>query len=472
MSSKKHCYFTNSPHGETTNEKAREQSGLITLWNLHTGLISHQGTQRRAKQLKLRKNFGYQFLIASFLFAPFVNLATNYFMKILISTYGARGDIAPYVSVARALKNLGARPTVATASVWQDLVESAGIEWAFCPPDAPADAALTRVMHGARGDERLFREWIVPALRESYNCLDELAHDADVLVTHTLSFAGPLVAQKRGLPWVSSAVSPLALLEPQLSPALPVAPWAADYPGFNRLLLRLLRRQFGMWLRPVQDLRRDLGLPPGDNAIWHDAHSPLLALRLWPEQFCAAGTQGRAQTVGFCFAAPGHLPGDIEVWLDAGEAPMLFCAASGCGGAQWEARAQQSARKLGKRALILGAGADSESAEVLARRFAPLDAIAPRAAAVIHGGGIGALAIAWRAGVPMLLAPRAHDQADNARRARKLGVAHIARGDWSGAVAALLADADLRARVEQTGALIARADGARAAASAILESAA
>ena len=28
----------NSPYGETTNEKAREQSGLITLWNLHTGL--------------------------------------------------------------------------------------------------------------------------------------------------------------------------------------------------------------------------------------------------------------------------------------------------------------------------------------------------------------------------------------------------------------------------------------------------
>ena len=392
-------------------------------------------------------------------------------MKITLSTYGVRGDIAPYISIARALQNLGARPRVATAEAWRELVEGAGIEWAFCPPQSPTGADLARVMHGARGDERLFREWILPSLRESYDCLNELAEDADVLVTHTLSFAGPLVAQKRGIAWVSSAVSPLALLEPQLAPALPVAPWAADYPGFNRLLLRLLRQQFGMWLRPVQDLRRELGLPPGDNAIWHDAHSPLLALRLWPENFCAPGTQGQGQCVGFCFGEPQALPADIEDWLNRGEAPILFCAASGCGGDQWEARATTCARKLSKRALILGARADSDSAEVLARRFAPLDALLPRVAAVVHGGGVGALALSWRAGVPMLLAPRAHDQADNARRAQKLGIARIARGDWARDVAALLEDVDLRARIIKKGAVVAREDGARAAAEAIVAAA-
>ncbi len=392
-------------------------------------------------------------------------------MKILISTYGVRGDIAPYVAIARALKDLGARPIVATSQAWRGLVESAGVEWAFCPPDAPTGADLTRVMHGARGDERLFREWILPSLRQSYDRLDELAEGADVLVTHTLSFAGPLVAQKRGLPWVSCAVSPLALLEPQLAPALPVAPWAANTPGFNRLLLRLLRRQFGMWLRPVQDLRIELGLPRGDNALWHDAHSPLLALRLWPENFCAAGTQGNAQTVGFCFGAPQSLPTDMENWLDKGAAPILFCAASGCGGANWETRAANCARAVGQRAIILGAVADSDCTEILTRRFAPLDALLPRVAAIVHGGGIGALALAWRAGVPMLLTPRAHDQADNARRAHRLGIARVARGDWARDVAALLEDIDLRARIIRKGAVVAHEDSARAAAEAIVAAA-
>ena len=392
-------------------------------------------------------------------------------MKILLSTYGVRGDIAPYVAIARELQAAGAHPVVATSDMWQNLVESAGIEWAFCPPQAPTGRALARVMHGARGDERLFRQWILPTLRESYAALNALARDADVLVTHTLSFAGPIVAQKRDIPWVSSAVSPLALLEPQLAPALPVAPWAAGLPGFNRLLLRLLRRQFGMWLRPVQTLRRELELAPGDNAIWHDAHSPLLALRLWSPQFCAPGTQGAARAVGFCFAEPETLSPAIERWLDAGAAPLLFCAASGCGGARWEARALASARQLGRRALLLGALEDEQSPDVLARRFAPLAAILPRVAAVVHGGGIGVLALAWRAGVPMLLTPRAHDQADNARRAARLGNARVARGDWARALEALLNDTELRARVGQTGAQVAREDGAQRAARAIIDAA-
>ena len=393
-------------------------------------------------------------------------------MKILISTYGARGDVAPYVAVARALKTLGAHPTIATSQVWQSTVEGAGIVWADCPPQTPTGRDLERVMEKARGDEHLFREWIVPSLRENYHALDKLAADTDVLVTHTLPFAGPIVAAKRGLPWISSVVSPMALLEPHLAPAMPIAPWAADLPGLNKLMLRLLRRQFGAWFRPVQEFRRELGLPPGDNAIWHDAHSPQLALRLWSPLFCPPGRKGRARAVGFCFSPAQPLPPDIEQWLDAGAAPLVFCAATGCGGPQWEARARESARQLGRRALILGALEDAQTPGVMARQFAPLEAVLPRAAAVVHGGGIGALALSWRAGTPMLLTPRAHDQADNARRARELGIAQVARGsarNWARDLSELLRDEPLRVRLGQTGEIMAREDGAQAAARAIIE---
>ena len=393
-------------------------------------------------------------------------------MKILISTYGARGDIVPYVAIARALQSLGARPVVATARAWQTTIEGAGIAWAHCPPAAPAGRDLARAMNAARGDERLLRDWLLPNLRASYQTLNALACDADVLVTHTLSLAGPVVAARRQLSWVSSAVSPLALLEPRLAPALPVAPWAAQWPGFNRLLLRLLRRQFGMWLRPVQALRRELNLPAGDNALWHDAHSPQLALRLWSPRFCATGRKGNARAVGFCFDVPSPLAPEVAKWLGSGAPPIVFCAATGCGGAAWEARAISSARRLNQRALILGARANWQTANVMARQFAPLESVLPGAAAIVHGGGLGALAHSWRAGVPMLLAPRAHDQFDNARRAAQLGIAHQARGgDWTRELDALLNDEDLRARVGETGAVIGREDGAGAAASAILNAA-
>ncbi len=49
----------------------------------------------------------------------------------------------------------------------------------------------------------------------------------------------------------------------------------------------------------------------------------------------------------------------------------------------------------------------------------------PRAAAVIHQGGVGTTAQALRAGKPMLVVPFAHDQPDNAARVRRLGVARV-----------------------------------------------
>jgi rhamnosyltransferase subunit B len=45
----------------------------------------------------------------------------------------------------------------------------------------------------------------------------------------------------------------------------------------------------------------------------------------------------------------------------------------------------------------------------------------PRAAAVVHQGGIGTVAQTLRAGRPMLIVPWAHDQPDNAQRIRRIG---------------------------------------------------
>lgn len=61
------------------------------------------------------------------------------------------------------------------------------------------------------------------------------------------------------------------------------------------------------------------------------------------------------------------------------------------------------------------------------RNFAylPYSLLFPRAAAVIHQAGIGTLAQALRAGRPQLIVPVAFDQADNADRTARLGVARV-----------------------------------------------
>jgi UDP:flavonoid glycosyltransferase YjiC (YdhE family) len=55
--------------------------------------------------------------------------------------------------------------------------------------------------------------------------------------------------------------------------------------------------------------------------------------------------------------------------------------------------------------------------------YAPYGELLPRAAAVVHQGGVGTTGQSLRAGIPMLVVPFNHDQPDNAARVTRLGVA-------------------------------------------------
>ena len=64
--------------------------------------------------------------------------------------------------------------------------------------------------------------------------------------------------------------------------------------------------------------------------------------------------------------------------------------------------------------------------------YAPYSGLFPRAAMVVHQGGVGTTAQCLRAGKPMLIMPYSHDQPDNARRMRRLKVARvIQRGNYT-----------------------------------------
>jgi UDP:flavonoid glycosyltransferase YjiC (YdhE family) len=91
----------------------------------------------------------------------------------------------------------------------------------------------------------------------------------------------------------------------------------------------------------------------------------------------------------------------------------------------------EAARRLGIRAVLLvGKNPNNRPPAplpegVCALEYAPFSAIFPQVAAVVHQGGIGTMGQALRSGCPQLVVPFAHDQPDNALRARSLGVAKV-----------------------------------------------
>jgi UDP:flavonoid glycosyltransferase YjiC (YdhE family) len=364
-------------------------------------------------------------------------------MRILMTTFGTLGDLYPYFALGRGLAARGHEPTIATHEYFRGAVEGEGLRFRPVRPDAdPDDRKLfMRAMSPRRGPMVVLREIVLPRLRESYEDTREAARHADLIVTHPLAFAAPIVAEMRGLPWVSTVLAPLSFFSRHDFPVVPVLPhaWRLHWvPGMREFLGWLFRRATRSWTEPVRELRAELGLPPGDHPLFEGQHSPLLALGLFSRVLAEPQPDWppSARLTGFLFrdSSPGADPelARVEAFLDAGPPPIVFTLGSSAivvAGSFYE-QSLEAARRLGRRAVLL-VGDEPQNVpmrlgdDAIAVARAPHYALFPRAAAIVHHGGIGTLAQALRAGRPMVVVPWSHDQPDNAHRAARLGIARV-----------------------------------------------
>jgi rhamnosyltransferase subunit B len=358
--------------------------------------------------------------------------------RIVITSWGSFGDVYPYVGLARALQSRGHRPVLAVPRYYAPIIEREGLECRPVGPDVdPNDRAMfARVMHPTKGPEAIVRDWVMPAVSKTYAELTAAAHDADLIVSHPATYAAPILAEKRGLPWVSTVLSPMSFFSVTDFPALPASPGLVHLrrlgPWVGRLFVRLAHHVTRDWSEPVHRLRAELGLPRGANPIYEGQFSPLLTLALFSRAIGAPQPDWPARTrvTGFVFynGSEGLSP-ELEAFLDAGPPPVVFTLGSsavGAAGSFYEESAAATAR-LGIRAVLLTGGfADNlprvSSPNILLVDRAPHQLLFPRASAIVHQGGIGTTGQALRAGKPMLVVPYSHDQPDNAFRVRSLGV--------------------------------------------------
>jgi UDP:flavonoid glycosyltransferase YjiC (YdhE family) len=414
--------------------------------------------------------------------------------RIVLATFGSLGDLHPYVAVARELGRRGHRPLVATFAEFREAVEAAGIDFAPVRPDMAGfgdkTAIMERLVHPRSGPEFLVRRMFMPHLRESYEDLAHACHGADLLVTHPLAFTGPLLAQKQGLRWASTALSPItqfSAFDPPLFPAAPWMRWASKLgPGVYRMVFRIPRALVRRWEEPLRAFRAELGLPAtGALAQFEGQYSPLLHLALFSRLIARPQPDWPVSTVLCGFPRYDGAPLDarrqseLEAFLAAGEPPFVFGLGSSAvmvAGAFWRA-AIDATQALGRRAILLTGsppdGIGPLPATIRLFDYLPYSAVFPRAAAIVHSAGIGTLAQALAAGRPQLIVPVAFDQPDNARRTVALGVARSVPFARANARAlerelrTLLDTADLAARARQIGEEVSREDGARAAADAL-----
>ncbi len=413
--------------------------------------------------------------------------------RFLLTTLGSLGDLHPYIAVAASLIDRGHQAVLAVAGEYREAVEGAGIEFA---PVRPGFAELgdyrslvAKSFDVRRGPEFLIRELVMPHLRTAYADLWTASEGADLLVSHPLTYALPVVAEKRGLPWAATILSPMSFFSCYDPPTIPSLLWLDHLRSFRPWLYRpvfgLAKLLIRHWERPVRELRRELYLPPLRRlAMFEGQFSPLVNLALfdqllappqpdWPQPLTVCGTP--------LFEGPpaaDDVLDDLAEFLAAGEAPLVFALGSS---AVWLAEdfwpeAIAAAAELGRRAvLITGTEQLGPLPEgVRAFSYLPYSKIFPAAAAIVHQAGIGTLAQALRAGRPQLIVPVAFDQPDNARRAAGLGLARILPfREVTGArlvaeLQSLLADRQYRDNSREIAGQLAAARGADCAAEALI----
>lgn len=394
--------------------------------------------------------------------------------RVLLAAIGSYGDVNPFLAVGGGLRRRGHSVILAAPAQYARDAARESLEFKALRPDMdPKDPALmSRVMDARYGSQTLVRELVMPAVQDTYEDLESAAQGADVLVSHMLTYALPVLAEKKGLRWLSVVLAPLSFFSSSDPPAMAPAP--------ERVSLKAMRRLSRSWSDPVRALRRDLGLPPGADALYEGQHSPHGVLAMFPGSFAAPQEDWPAKTrlCGFPFydhdfGGEGLDPA-LRAFLDAGDPPVVFTLGSAAVSiaGKFYRHAADASRASGRRAVLLaGAGADALKdlpPGVIAARSAPYHALFPRAAAVVHSGGIGTTAQALRAGRAQLVVPFAHDQFDNAARVERLGAGRAASATaLEGELKELLTEPSYAEKAAAAAAALSREDGVGAACDAV-----
>ena len=359
--------------------------------------------------------------------------------RIILNTFGSFGDIHPYMAIALELQRRGHVPVIATMEGYREKIEGAGLPFAPVRPDVAlpkeqGSELVEKIMEPKTGPRFLTEELIFPAVRDSYADLLKAVEGADLLITHPAAPAGPLVARKTNISWISTVLAPFSFYSSYDPPVPPFWQWTRKLsvlgPDVMGFFLRVMKSTYKA--KAITAFRDELGLPDTGNPMFEGQHSPTLVLALFSELFARRQPDWPKQTeiTGFCFhdVNPNiEIPIELTHFVDSGAPPIVFTLGSS---AVWVARdffreSIEAARSIGRRAvLVIGDERNlprSLPQGVIAVDYVPYQSLLPRACAVVHHGGVGTTSQALLAGVPTLIVPFAFDQSDNAEHAFRVG---------------------------------------------------
>ncbi|KRA45886.1 glycosyltransferase [Devosia sp. Root635] len=403
-------------------------------------------------------------------------------MRFSIHTLGTRGDMQPYLALARELRRRGhdamlVAPAQFAAMAAEEAVEFAALPGAFLDllESREVKDVIGKSSAGFGAGFKLLKHYrgMMGALLDA-EWQAAQAFRPDAILHHAKALGAPHIADRLDIP--RFLASPLPGFTPTSAFPTPVLPFANLGP-LNRISHALMIHGGSVMFSSTVGGWREttLGLPrrgkTGKPAGTLYGYSPHVLAK-------PADWGADVAVTGYWFLdKEGWEPdADLAAFLAAGDAPVYvgFGSMPGAEPEQLTGMVVEGLRRARKRGVIATAGGALQRIEGGRDMYfiagAPHDRLFPLMHATLHHGGAGTTGAALRAGKPTAILPFLGDQPFWARRVQQLGVGPVALDKHKMTVDDLAATframdgAEMRQRAYALGAAIAGENGAGAAA--------
>lgn len=334
-------------------------------------------------------------------------------MRAVVGSVGWTGHLYPALGLARELSRRGHEVVVDTFESRREVVEGLGLgftaarkEIAF--PDDPAAPGAPTLAQAARETASRVKDFGADAVVSDLWTLAPALGAELAGVPRATLIPHPYPARESGLPFYT-----LGLLPPRTP--LGRWTWRALWPAVGTRLpnTRLRRVRAGL-----DATRAELGLPP--TRVYDGQISERLAIvATFPQLEYPRRWPAGAQVTG---PIPFELP-HPETELPRGEDPLVLVAGSTeRDPAHQLARIAVAALARERVRVVVSLNRRGATwpgplpANAIARDWLSYSQVLPQAAAIVCHGGHGTVARALAEGTPVLVAPRAGDQAENGAR--------------------------------------------------------
>ena len=360
---------------------------------------------------------------------------------ITILCSGSRGDIQPYIALARELIALGKEVCIVTGASFANFVTGYGIGFHPLSADLTTvqdlDPELLRQAQSSDNPLKMlmtFRKMKHFADRAAASitaeCMTACA-GSEIIVYHPGCAVGYFAAQQMGVPAVLATPFPLHRTRQRASLVAygryPLLPGPVSYTLLQGMLWSVSKNAIAdYWRQTTGAVPENFGCPFERMSKRHPAvvscsNAVFQRPADWNEHIHQSG-------YWFVHEADTYQPPPaLADFLAAGEKPVYFGFGSVLGqneGARVARIAAEALQITGKRGILCGFGDAADLPDsIFAIPSIPHSWLFARVAAICHHGGAGTAAAGFAAGRPSIIVPFSNDQFAWAHRAYELGVA-------------------------------------------------